>query len=175
MSVQREMKSITDGDSGGSSSSSSSTSIISAPAAEQTAEEIAAARVNAIAAATENSNGPLSNIEPDENGVINTPEQRCTFIDTGTKEQCTQTTTVAHLCPAHLSSDLGLEVKQSLIADAGMGLFATKLLKEGHEVPYTGDYVDPSDAKYGAWVLKLSDSCGHRCCAQKQRTRTLGE
>ena len=95
---------------------------------------------------------------PNKSGTIVTPSQRCT-ADTTKGKQCGQRTAVGHLCWNHLQRDHGLRVKPSSINGAGRGLFASKDLPVGYNLPYTGDLVTESDGEGqhgGEYVLELS-------------------
>ena len=93
---------------------------------------------------------------PDKSGTIVTPTQRCT-ADTAKGKQCGQRTAVGHLCWNHLQRDKGLRVKMSTIKGAGRGLFASRDLKKGFDLPYTGDIITGEDAALGGnYLLELS-------------------
>lgn len=81
------------------------------------------------------------------------------------QEQCEVMTQWARLCADHLSEQQGLGVRQSQISSAGFGLFATRLLPKGHEMPLTGDIVDMPNRYYGGRfvvVLREAEAEGGR-------------
>ena len=100
--------------------------------------------------------------QPNKDGVIVTPTQRCS-ADTNGGRQCAQRTAVAHLCWNHLLRDMGVRVKPSAVPDAGRGLFAAwpAGLAKGHRIPYTGDEIALSGANQGGpYVLQTKRGAG---------------
>lgn len=90
--------------------------------------------------------------------------QLCAHID------CKAITTSSPFCPEHLAAKYGVEVKESLLPNAGKGLFATQDFKRNQRItPYEGErFAAPM---WGDYVLEYKkDSfvdCGWtpHCCA----------
>lgn len=95
-------------------------------------------------------------LQPNKQGTIVTPSQRCT-ANTKAGVQCGQRTTVGHLCWSHLQRDMGVRVKPASVPGAGRGLFAARPggLPVGHTFPYTGDDIMLTDEQQGGpYVLQ---------------------
>ena len=101
-------------------------------------------------------------LQPNQQGTIMTPTQRCS-ADTNSGAQCAHRTAVAHLCWNHLVRDMGVRVRPSEVPGAGRGLFAAWHggLAAGHRIPYTGDeIVLNSGATGGPYVLQTKRGAG---------------
>jgi hypothetical protein len=55
--------------------------------------------------------------------------------------RCNQPTSLTTLCANHLNYLYSVEIKESTIAGAGLGVFATKPLSSGHQIPYTAAHI----------------------------------
>ena len=100
--------------------------------------------------------------QPNRQGTIMTPTQRCA-ANTNGGAQCAQRTAVAHLCWNHLQRDMGVRVRPSSVEGAGRGLFAAWLggLARGHRIPYTGDEITlRNDEAGGPYVLQTKRGAG---------------
>ena len=107
-------------------------------------------------AAAEESHAPAPDRpRPNAKGVIVTASQRCT-AKTKKGDHCRQRTAKGQFCWCHLQSERGLRIKLSTIPNAGLGLFASRALPEGHFVDYTGDRVPlDSDSDGGVYFLEV--------------------
>ena len=95
-------------------------------------------------------------VQPDKQGVIVMPSQRCT-AETATGRICKARTRGGQYCWTHLKKEEGLRIKQSKVAEAGKGLFAEKEFKKGETIAlYTGDWVAVDDEAGGAYALQVS-------------------
>ena len=70
-----------------------------------------------------------------------TVEVRCSAVRPN-GERCTRMTTKGPMCAQHLKSVLGVEIRESVIPKAGMGLFTTRARVYGENiVSYDGDII----------------------------------
>ena len=94
--------------------------------------------------------------EPNKQGAIVMPSQRCT-AQTKDGGHCRARTAKGQYCFHHRRSVLGLRLGKSSIPGAGFGLFATRTLPKDTRILYTGDIVllnDGSDG--GPYYLELT-------------------
>jgi len=84
----------------------------------------------------------------------------------GVKGRCKRKTSVTHpYCGPHTKSEMGLSVRKSNIAKAGLGLFAERAFKKDEQIcEYTGDKLTIAqyDKRYGedamgSYGLQLND------------------
>jgi transposase InsO family protein len=92
--------------------------------------------------------------EPNGQGVIATPTQRCT-AQTKNGMHCKQLTAMGQYCWNHLRTEKGLRIKKSTIPRAGKGLFAARPLPVKHLIPYTGDLVQIRSGQGGTYYLQV--------------------
>jgi len=107
-------------------------------------------------AAAKESNPPAEDrLAPNRTGTIVMPTQVCT-ARTKKGDPCRQRTAKGQFCWCHLTSELGLRIKQSTVPNAGMGLFAAKPLTRNFFIDYTGDRVPlESEDDGGAYFLQI--------------------
>src|SRR4029077_15177011 len=91
--------------------------------------------------------------EPNGQGVIATPTQRCT-AQTKNGMHCKQLTAMGQYCWNPLRTEKGLRIKKSTIPRAGKGLFAARPLPVKHLIPYTGDLVQIRSGQGGTYYLQ---------------------
>jgi len=98
--------------------------------------------------------------QPNKNGTIMTPTQRCA-ANNASGAQCGQRTAVGHLCWNHLQRDLGVRVRPSGVAGRGLFVAWESGLSPKHRIPYTGDEIILSnDKKGGPYVLEVKNGVG---------------
>jgi len=124
-------------------------------------DSVAAEASRILSRAAAESVGPpaLDRPEPDKNGVIKMPSQRCT-ADNKKGTQCKARTAMGQYCWTHLRTITGLRIKKSTIPNGGMGLFAARNLRSYSRIDYTGDRIALNGDIGGSYFLELTKKLG---------------
>ena len=113
-------------------------------------------RIHNRAAAEKTEAAAADRPEPDANGVIKMPSQRCTANSKG-GPQCKARTAMGQYCWTHLNKIVGLRIRK---CQHGKGLFAGRHLPKGTRFAYTGDRIPLNGNAGGIYVLQLTKKIG---------------